>query len=46
MKHKAFGLGQVEGIDGAIIVVTFDGVAKKFQFPSGFENGFLSLDVD
>lgn len=46
VKHKAFGLGQVEGIDGAIIVVTFDGVAKKFQFPGGFENGFLSLDVD
>ena len=46
VKHKAYGLGQVKGIDGGIIVVTFDGVDKKFQFPGGFENGFLSLDTD
>ena len=46
VKHKAYGLGQVKGIDGGIIVVTFDGVDKKFQFPGGFENGFLSLNVD
>ena len=33
-------------IIGAIIVVTFDGIDKKFQFPGGFENGFLFLTED
>ena len=41
--HKAFGKGQVKGIDGAIIVVTFDGTDKRFQFPGAFEQGFLKL---
>ena len=44
VKHKAFGIGQVKGIDGGIIVVTFDGVDKRFQFPGGFDNGFLQID--
>ncbi len=44
VQHKAFGTGQVKGIDGSIIVVTFGGVDKKFQFPGAFEHGFLSLD--
>ena len=42
--HKAFGTGQVKGIDGGIIVVVFDGVDKIFQFPGAFEQGFLKLD--
>lgn len=42
--HKAFGVGQVKGIDGGIIVVIFDGVKKRFQFPGAFEQGFLNLD--
>lgn len=42
--HKAFGTGQVKGIDGGLIVVTFAGVDKKFQFPGAFEQGFLKLD--
>ena len=42
--HKAFGTGQVKGIDGAIIVVTFNGEDKRFQFPWAFEQGFLKLD--
>ncbi len=42
--HKAFGTGQVKGIDGGIIVVMFDGVDKRFQFPGAFEQGFLNLD--
>ena len=41
--HKAFGTGQVKGIDGGIIVVSFDGVDKKFQFPGAFDQGFLKL---
>lgn len=42
--HKAFGTGQVKGIDGTIIVVTFDGIDKRFQFPGAFEQGFLKAD--
>ena len=41
--HKAFGSGRVKGIDGSVIVVSFDGVEKKFQFPGAFEQGFLKL---
>lgn len=44
VKHKAFGTGEVKGIDGGILVVVFDGVDKKFQFPGAFEQGFLKLD--
>lgn len=41
--HKAFGTGQVKGIDGGLIVVVFGDVDKKFQFPGAFEQGFLKL---
>lgn len=44
VSHKAFGPGQVKGIDGGLIVVVFGGVDKKFQFPGAFEQGFLKLD--
>ena len=44
VSHKAFGLGEVKGIDGGLIVVVFGGVDKKFQFPGAFEQGFLKLD--
>ncbi len=44
VKHKAFGVGEVIGIDGSLIAVTFNGSVKKFQFPGAFEQGFLSLD--
>ncbi len=46
VSHKAFGTGQVKGIDGGLIVVVFGGVDKKFQFPGAFEQGFLKLDED
>lgn len=46
VKHKAFGTGQVKGIDGGLIVVVFGGVDKKFQFPGAFEQGFLKLDEE
>ena len=42
--HKAFGPGQVKGIDGGLIVVNFNGTDKKFQFPGAFEQGFLKLE--
>lgn len=45
VKHKAFGVGEVVGIDGGRLVVSFKGVKKTFQFPGAFEQGFLSLDV-
>lgn len=41
--HKAFGSGRVKGIDGSVIVVSFDGAEKIFQFPGAFEQGFLKL---
>ncbi len=44
VRHKAFGLGEVKGIDGSLIVVTFNGVIKRFQYPGAFEQGFLSLN--
>ena len=44
VSHKAFGMGEVKGIDGGLIVVVFGGVDKKFQFPGAFEQGFLKLD--
>ncbi|MGN8763789.1 GIY-YIG nuclease family protein [Hornefia butyriciproducens] len=44
VKHKAFGMGEVKGIDGSRIVVSFQGKDKTFQFPGAFEQGFLSLD--
>ena len=44
VSHKAFGMGEVKGIDGGLIVVIFGGVDKKFQFPGAFEQGFLKLD--
>ena len=50
VRHKAFGLGKVTGIEGSRIVVCFQGKDKnnqqsrKFPFPGAFEQGFLSLD--
>lgn len=44
--HKAFGTGQVKGVDGSMIIVSFKGVDKKFQFPGAFEQGFLKLDEE
>ena len=41
--HKAFGIGQVIGIDGARIAVSFNGESKLFQFPGAFEQGFLKI---
>ena len=46
VRHKAFGTGRVKGIDRDVVVVTFNGLDKKFPFPGAFDNGFLSLDVD
>ena len=43
VKHKAFGLGKVKGIDDGMIIVVFNGIVKKFQFPGAFEQGFLSV---
>ena len=43
VKHKAFGLGKVKSIDGGMIVVVFNGMDKKFQFPGAFEQGFLAI---
>jgi hypothetical protein len=44
VKHKAFGISEVKGTDGSLIVVSFNGVDKKFQFPRAFEQGFLTIE--
>ncbi len=44
VRHKAFGVGEVKGIDGSRIVVSFRGKDKIFQFPGAFEQGFLLLE--
>lgn len=46
VKHKAYGTGEVRGIDGSVIVVSFNGVNKKFQFPGAFEQEFLMPDEE
>ncbi len=46
VKHHAFGKGEVKGIDGAVMVVVFNGVDKRFQFPGAFEQGFLKIVED
>ena len=43
LTHKAFGPGTVKEIKNGIIVVTFDGNDKRFQFPGAFHQGFLSI---
>lgn len=42
--NKAFGKGIVKEIIGALIVVDFNSVAKKFHFPGAFDGGFLKID--
>ena len=44
VRHKAFGAGEVKGIDGSRLIVSFKGKDKIFQFPGAFEQGFLSLE--
>lgn len=39
--HKAFGTGVVQSIEKGLIVVAFDSLEKKFQFPGAFQQGFL-----
>ena len=45
LKHKAFGLGTVTGMekDRGMIFVTFGDTEKKFQFPGAVQQGFLSI---
>ena len=44
--HKAFGPGSVTRISEGTILVAFDSMKdleKRFQFPSAFQQGFLSV---
>ena len=43
VRHKVFGIGTVKEIQGAYIIVTFNGTDRKFRFPEGFDQGFLTL---
>ena len=39
--HKAFGAGTVTSIEKGLILISFGGMEKKFQFPGAFQQGFL-----
>lgn len=39
--HKAFGTGTVVSVQKGMIVISFSGEEKKFQFPGAFQQGFL-----
>ena len=43
LRHKAFGVGKVKEIQGGLIVVVFEGMEKKFQFPGALLQGFLDV---
>ena len=45
VKHKAFGEGSISEMGRTYVYVQFDDIRlpKKFQFPGGFEQGFLTL---
>lgn len=44
VSHKAFGLGIIKKIDRNLIIISFSGIDKRFQFPGAFFQGFLQLD--
>jgi len=39
--HKAFGQGTITEIKNGMLLVSFAGLEKKFQFPGAFQHGFL-----
>ena len=41
VSHERFGTGQVKGLDGSVLVVTFGKFDKKFAYPEVFEKGLL-----
>jgi hypothetical protein len=41
--HKAYGEGKVIRIDGGIMILSFNGAEKKFQFPGAIQQGFLKI---
>ena len=43
LRHKAFGMGTVKALNEGRIIVTFDGIDKRFQFPGAVQQGFLSI---
>ena len=43
LHHKAFGAGKVIELGGGLITVGFEQGQKRFEFPSAFDNGFLSV---
>ncbi len=42
VQHKGFGAGKVIELGGGLITVAFEQGQKRFEFPSAFENGFLT----
>lgn len=44
--HKAFGKGNVVGVEGENICIDFNGTVKKFGYVFSFKKGFFSIDRD
>lgn len=42
--HKTFGRGTIKKLDLGMIVVNFNGVERKFQFPNAFYDGYLRAE--
>ncbi len=42
--HKAYGAGVIVAFDGRYLSVDFNGVVKKYAFPSAFTGGFLKTN--
>jgi DNA or RNA helicases of superfamily II len=42
--HKSFGDGVIKKFENDLIEISFGSAVKRFQFPQGFENGFLEVD--
>jgi hypothetical protein len=43
LTHKMFGAGTVVSMKNGLITVAFTTGEKRFQFPEGIENGFLTI---
>lgn len=44
VSHKTFGTGTIVRMDKSFVIVSFNGVEKRFQNPGAFEQGFLSVE--
>ena len=43
VRHKTYGVGEVQSNDNGTLLVHFENADKKFKYPSVFTQGFLSF---